>query len=260
MINGRVWRAAFLSAGLLGGCASSVIVDPSWASFPDPEAISERYPAFAAMIGLEGDATLDCVVTADGLLALCRSVSTIPKGVGFDRAALSTTDLYRVNPRQVDGEARKTTVRFTTRFRMGPDSDPEPWSGPEPSPEQLAAAERLVSYIDRITGGDAVLATLPLDVDADREAEVRAMMIEVAQARRDLERRDMVLSFARRFTIEQMNFIVTRRGAPPLPPSDELWEEALMGYDGSMGHARALRARYCARYDCSPPPDGPGGS
>jgi len=255
----RLWGALVVSAGLLGGCASSVIVNPSWATLPDSEALASGYPTFAAMAALEGDATLNCAVTPDGLLARCRSVTTIPKGVGFDRAALAVTDQYRLNPQQVDGVASKATVQFTTRFRMGAIATPEPWTGPEPSPERLAAARRLVADLERVVGGRGSFATTPLDVDADREAEVRAMVIAVDEALYDRETEDMILSFARRLTVEQMNFMVTRQGPPPPRPSDEVFEEALMG-GMPEERSRKLRALYCARYDCSPPTAGPAGS
>lgn len=255
----RAWGLLILSTGLIGSCASSTIVNPSWATLPDPEALASEYPVFAAMAGLEGDATLNCAVTPDGRLARCRSVTTIPKGVGFDRAALAMTDRYRLNPQQVDGAARKAAVQFTTRFRMGGIGTPEPWTGPEPSSEELAAAGRLVADMERAMGGRASFATRPLDVDADREAEVRAMVIAVDETVYDRETEDMVLSFARRLTVEQMNFIVTRRGPPPPPPSEEVFEEALMG-GMTVERSRKLRTLYCARYDCSPPTAGPAGS
>jgi len=147
--------------------------NPSWAAMPDADAMSEAYPAFAAMAGLDGDVTLRCGVASGRTLSLCRVVEASPAALGFDRAGLSLVSLFRANPHTLNGAATPGSVQFTIRFRMGQDPAPLPWTGPEPTPEHLASTREFVEQLESWKRrGDEEIETMNLDVDSDREPRV----------------------------------------------------------------------------------------
>ena len=137
----RYVPAVALAGGLIAPSAfAQELANPSWAAMPDGEAMAEAYPVFAYMAELDGDVILQCGIAADSTLSLCRAVEARPAGLGFDRAGLSVASLFRANPARVDGETVPSQVRFAVRFRMPALEWAPPWTGPEPTPEHLAAA------------------------------------------------------------------------------------------------------------------------
>lgn len=231
------------------------IVDPTWASMPDARAMGDAYPEFASRAAFAGEASLRCMVAPDGTLALCSVDSASPAGLGFDRAALSLVPGFRLHPRQVDGEATKSSARFTIRFQMSPEEPPPPWTGGEPSPEHLAAVEafmRRSGMLDDVTENPQ---TLDLMADADREDRLRAMLAQVLDELGPEMEQAAVLTLARLLTPGQLD-VLREGGEWPLRPPDEVLESV-----GDVADRLATRASerlaeiYCAEFDCPVPPD-----
>ncbi|MBU1385323.1 MAG: energy transducer TonB [Alphaproteobacteria bacterium] len=233
------------------------IVDPSWASIPDAGAMGDAYPEFASRMEFAGEASLRCMVAPDGTLALCRVDTASPAGLGFDRAALSLVPGFRLNPRQVDGAATKSSVQFTIRFRMPSREAPPPWTGAEPSPEHLAAVEAFMRRSGMLDAMTNDLQTPDLMVDADREDRLRAMVGQVLdELGREMEQAS-VLGLARILTPGQLD-VLREGGEWPARPRDDLLESA-----GDVAALVGTRARdrlvqlYCAEFDCPAAPPAP---
>lgn len=103
----------------MGGAAASgdapaVIRNPSWSVRPDAQ-----YPRAALAADIEsGRVELTCEVLADGRVGACSVLNETPAGYGFAEAALAGTRLARLNPRQIDGFATDSSVRFPVVFRV----------------------------------------------------------------------------------------------------------------------------------------------
>lgn len=240
-------------AALAGPGRAQEIVNPTWASMPDGEAMMEAYPQFASMIALEGDITLHCRVAVDGSLSLCRPVAVVPEGVGFDRAALDLASSFRVNPRQVDGAATKSSVQFTIRFRLEPVETPPPWTGPEPEPAHLSAVEAMFGKVRAFSGPMPIwdMEGVDLQVDPDRDAAVRAMIQQVEREWRDKSEAAAARAFARLLTPEQLRDIEAGRRWPPEPPEPLLSQAGDVIAEVAVAMEARLKQLYCARYDCS---------
>lgn len=251
---------AFAGGMLAGPAAAQEIVDPTWASIPDGEAMAEVYPEFATMVGLDGDVTLRCVVARDGSLSLCRVNVAVPDGVGFDQAALALAPRFRVNPREVDGEATKSSVQFTIRFRMEAEEAPPPWTGAEPSPGHIAAAGKMLEAMMGPDIEEAIteeLATLELNVSPDRERRVRAMLQQVEAEYGAEEKQATALAMARLLSPEQLADIEAGRAWPPRPTEEELASAGDLVERVADKRFARLRELYCAEFDCPERPPVP---
>lgn len=248
-----MWRLIIPAAALLvAGCASKVVIDPSWAVVPDAARFEAIYPPFAVEADLPGQVTLECVARVDGRLDLCRATKVIPQGLGFDRASLSVTPEYQVNPQAVDGQDQKARVVFTHRYGMADDVAPPRWTRPAPSAEQLEAAATLMRPIGSTPPG---LEEMPLGVDVDREARVRAILAEVVREFEPRMREARVLALARLLTPEQAAYVLTREGPRPPPLNlDEFAETGDEVWQVGQEQSARLRSLYCAEFDCRPPP------
>lgn len=225
--------------------------NPSWAAMPDADAMSEAYPAFAAMAGLDGDVTLRCGVASGRTLSLCRVVEASPAALGFDRAGLSLVSLFRANPHTLNGAATPGSVQFTIRFRMGQDPAPLPWTGPEPTPEHLASTREFVEQLESWKRrGDEEIETMNLDVDSDREPRVRAIFLAVKAEFLEREKETGTLFLARLLTPEQLADAMAGRDDQPDPP-EELYIRASDAWDQmSLDSGQRLKQLYCAEFDC----------
>jgi TonB family protein len=94
----------------------TVIVQPDWLRRPSAEDMARFYPKGATAANLEGQATLHCLVTAEGLLSAC-TVDESPGGQGFGEAALNLAQLFKMRPMTrngvpVDGGKINIPIRF----------------------------------------------------------------------------------------------------------------------------------------------------
>jgi TonB family protein len=72
------------------------ISDPVWLQRPTDDQLAAAYPDQAEHLGLDGEATLDCTVRADGRLTGCVVLNETPAKRGFARAALKLSSHMRV--------------------------------------------------------------------------------------------------------------------------------------------------------------------
>jgi protein TonB len=80
-----------------------VINSPNWLSRPGPDAFSRFYPQKAIDGNLSGEVTLNCLVSAAGLVRGCRVTAETPAGVGFGAAAQKLAPYFRMSPKTEDG-------------------------------------------------------------------------------------------------------------------------------------------------------------
>lgn len=250
---------AALVAGvmLLAGAASAqnppppaMVTNPSWASRPDAEAMGEAYPNFAVNAGIDGDVTLRCVARTDGGLDLCAVVTATPTGLGFDRAGLSLSRQFRINPREIDGYDTKAQVQFTIRFRAAPVEIGPPWTGPEPAAAHVANVRAMLTTMAPRVEREFAAALQETDVDADRLEKVQAIMIQVREEFVERDKDAAALAMARLVTPE--NFERFRAsGTPPPEPSEADFIRAA-DQTGALMEAATQRRRalYCAQFDC----------
>ena len=84
---------------------------------PSPEALARLFPATARRAGVEGGATLACVIRRDGSLGDCEVTGENPRGLGFGEAAREAMAYYQVsvdgpNAAQVSRRLSGITIRF----------------------------------------------------------------------------------------------------------------------------------------------------
>lgn len=227
-----------------------VVTNPSWASIPSGADMSEVYPGFAIAAGLDGDVTLRCVARADGVLDLCEVMNATPSGLGFDRAGLSLSRLFRTHPLRVGGTEAKSTVQFTIRFRPAPYEAAPPWTGPEPDAGHLQAVRAMIEAMRPAAEREFEQALDDLDVDPDRAATARAIVQQTRSEFDAREREAAALAMARLLTPEQFATMTSGRGMPPTP-SDDLFARAGGEVTAVMEEkVQRIKALYCARYDC----------
>lgn len=248
-----VMGAAAVAAWAIAGAAVSqvaVVTNPSWASVPGPHDMAEAYPMFASMADIGADVTPVCIVRADGLLSLCRVQQAAPEGLGFETAALQMTSAFRVNPLQVDGGATKSEVQFTIRFRL-PVEDFPPWEGAAPSPEHVAASRAFLEALPAQAETRAELETMDLQVAPEREAKLRAMVLQMAAHYEEQFLDAEALAMARLVSPEALTALIERGVMPPRPSAETIARANDVLERRSMESMLRLRALYCAQFDCS---------
>lgn len=86
---------------------------------PDAAAVARVYPRQALAEAVEGRATIQCRVTADGRLDACVVTGEAPAGYGFGEAALALSVEFRMRPLSRDGSAAGgDVVRIPILFRL----------------------------------------------------------------------------------------------------------------------------------------------
>jgi TonB family protein len=96
---------------------------PDWLIKPDGALVARFYPIKAQREGVEGGATILCVVGLDTRLNSCRVVFEDPPGYGFGAAALDIAGEMRMAPTIRNGLPQESSVRVPLVFRM-PESPP----------------------------------------------------------------------------------------------------------------------------------------
>jgi hypothetical protein len=88
---------------------------------PSPEVLARLFPATARRMGVEGAATLTCVIRRDGTMGECAVTGENPRGLGFGGAALVAMTYYQVD---VDGpnavQVSRRLPAITIRFALPP--------------------------------------------------------------------------------------------------------------------------------------------
>lgn len=96
----------------------SVITNPVWLEQPDARDYARYYPERAQEREVEGRATVECIVNANGSLA-CTVTSEDPPGYGFGEATLRVTRHFRIAPSTRDGVATSGgRIRRTIRWQL----------------------------------------------------------------------------------------------------------------------------------------------
>ena len=94
----------------------SVITNPVWLEQPDARDFSRYYPERAQEREVEGRATIECIVNADGRLS-CTVTSEDPPGYGFGEATIRVSRHFRIAPATRDGAATSGgRIRRTIRW------------------------------------------------------------------------------------------------------------------------------------------------
>lgn len=88
-----------------------------WRRRPTAENLVAVWPTTAYEKGLEGQTTLNCIVTPQGSLSDCVVATESPLGAGFGGAALALTPQLNFWPAQRDGRPVASSVHIPINFR-----------------------------------------------------------------------------------------------------------------------------------------------
>ncbi|MGR4865342.1 TonB family protein [Caulobacter sp. LARHSG274] len=103
--------------------SSSLVLDPPWVSAPTAAQVRAAWPA-GAKDAKSGQAALRCELASDGGLKACQTISEIPAGRGFGKAARSLVPYFKVRftPDQAK-QLKNYSVDVPFRFRDPADPD-----------------------------------------------------------------------------------------------------------------------------------------
>jgi TonB family protein len=97
-----------------------IVTQPDWLRKPSQEDLYRVIPAEAARRGLDGTATIACLVNVDGALYDCKVATENPPGVGFGPAGLALAPAFQMRPMTRDGKAvAGGTVRIPINWKWG---------------------------------------------------------------------------------------------------------------------------------------------
>ena len=99
-----------------------VITRPDWIQRPTGAQLMAAYPDRALNEGVEGVASLRCVVRANGSITSCAIASETPATRGFGNAAVRLSRYFRISPQTIDGQAVDgAAVTVNIRFNLPDD-------------------------------------------------------------------------------------------------------------------------------------------
>jgi TonB family protein len=101
----------------LSGVAAAETTPPNWLRKPTTQELYGVWPLAAKTKGVDGGATISCVVTEQGLLTDCTVVSEHPAGMGFGAAAIALSDRFLMTPAKVDGKPIPSRATIPVNFR-----------------------------------------------------------------------------------------------------------------------------------------------
>jgi TonB family protein len=90
--------------------------DPTWLKKPTSEDLRAVFPVKAMARGEDGQATINCLVSQQGALFECVTVSEKPAGEHFGDAALALTPQFLMKPALLNGQPVVTTVSIPIKF------------------------------------------------------------------------------------------------------------------------------------------------
>jgi protein TonB len=86
-----------------GGTDASVFARPEWIVRPTRAQMRPYFPRFAVQTRKDGSAALACQVDAGNRARHCYVLGETPTGIGFGRAAMGMSHLFRIRPPHRDG-------------------------------------------------------------------------------------------------------------------------------------------------------------
>lgn len=88
-----------------------------WLKRPTPDDLLAVFPREALRRGIDGEATINCVLTVQGALKACVTVDESPANHGFGGAAIALTPQFLMRPAQKDGAPVESTMTLPIKFK-----------------------------------------------------------------------------------------------------------------------------------------------